>query len=322
MTRAGSQPHNRDDLAEAATWLARLRSDERTGQDELAFRSWLAEDEAHAAAFLHVTDVWEASANMSVHQRRASGDYKHSRRKVLAGSLAVLTATAGGTAAWMLSGKQTYSTRVGERRRVALEDGSSLLLDTDSLATVRMSAERREIELVRGRAHFAVAKDVSRPFMVRAGSQQVIALGTAFDVDRADEETTVVLVEGQVVVRSVDQLSIAPEKVMSPGDRLVFLGEELAVADRPDMAAMSAWQSGRLVFAQETLLSAIAEFNRYNKRKLSVGDPALAAIQVSGVYDANDPEGFARSLGLLLPVASRIDGDRIVLDLNEERKKN
>ena len=318
MTQSAPAPHKRTLVAEAAAWLARLHSDERTGQDEAAFRAWLAEDEEHAAAFLHVTAVWEASASVeALPEPQPSRLRKPSRRAVLVGSLAVLAAGAGGAGAWLLSGPKTYATRVGEQRRVALEDGSSILLDTNSAVRVRMSADRREIELMKGRAHFDVAKDSLRPFLVRAGRQQVIALGTAFDVDREDGHTTIVLLEGQVAVRPLDRLSASPERIMAPGDRLMFRRDELARSDRPDLAAMSAWQSGRLIFAQETLLAAAREFNRYNKRQLIIADPALAAMQVSGVYDVDNPEGFARSAGFLLPIATRIDGDTITLRLIE-----
>ena len=104
-----------------------------------------------------------------------------------------------------------------------------------------------------------------------------------------------------------------PERLMVPGDRLRFRRDELTGADRPDMAVMSAWQTGRLIFAGETLLAAAREFNRYNRRHLIVADSALAAMEVSGVYDVDNPEGFARSIGFLLPVAAQIDGDTITL---------
>lgn len=315
MSETVPLPQQRALVAEAAAWLARLHSDARSGQDEAAFRAWLAEDDSHAAAFLHVTAVWEAVPGLegTPDTPERAGLSWPSRRAVLAGSLAVAAAGAIGGGAWLLRGPRLYSTGIGEQRRVALDDGSSLLLDTDSMVRVRMSAERREIDLMKGRAHFAVAKDSSRPFVVRAGQQQVVALGTAFDVDREDDDTTVVLIEGRVAVRALRRGSASPERLMVPGDRLRFRRDELTGVDRPDMTVMSAWQTGRLIFAGETLLAAAREFNRYNKRHLVVADSALAAMQVSGVYDVDNPEGFARSIGFLLPIAARIDGDTITL---------
>ena len=152
-----------------------------------------------------------------------------------------------------------------------------------------------------------------------AYQQQALAVLTspaahqAFDVDREDDDTTVVLIEGRVAVRALRRGSASPERLMVPGDRLRFRRDELTGADRPDMTVMSAWQTGRLIFAGETLLAAAREFNRYNKRHLVVADSALAAMQVSGVYDVDNPEGFARSIGFLLPIAARIDGDTITL---------
>ena len=47
--------------AGAATWLARLRADDRTAEDEAAFREWLADDPAHAAAFEAMNGVWDVA---------------------------------------------------------------------------------------------------------------------------------------------------------------------------------------------------------------------------------------------------------------------
>ena len=55
--------------AEAAAWLARLRSEERTADDEKGFRAWLAESEAHRAAFEVTNSVFEMAGAA---QRRIS----------------------------------------------------------------------------------------------------------------------------------------------------------------------------------------------------------------------------------------------------------
>jgi transmembrane sensor len=53
-----------------------------------------------------------------------------------------------------------------------------------------------------GQAHFQVAKDKSRPFIVKSGDATVRAVGTQFDVDRKSTGTTVTVLEGRVVVYS------------------------------------------------------------------------------------------------------------------------
>lgn len=55
--------------AEAAVWLARLHTDERTTADERAFRAWLAENEDHAAAFAELTAAWDVAGAYVPDQR-------------------------------------------------------------------------------------------------------------------------------------------------------------------------------------------------------------------------------------------------------------
>lgn len=84
-------------------------------------------------------------------------------------------------------------TRIGETRAITLSDGSRLVLDTTSRARVVFTWAARDIELLDGQAHFEVARDPVRPFRVRTGSAEVVAIGTTFDVAATSTRTTVTL---------------------------------------------------------------------------------------------------------------------------------
>jgi len=73
-----------------------------------------------------------------------------------------------------------------------------------------------------------------------------------------------------------------------------------------------AWAEGRLIFQNDELGKAIAEFNRYNRVQLTVADPALAAEPVSGVFNAADPEAFIAFLKSVTAVEIVRDGDRSI----------
>jgi transmembrane sensor len=75
-----------------------------------------------------------------------------------------------------------------------------------------------------------------------------------------------------------------------------------------------AWTAGRLEFRGESLGEAVAEFNRYNLRQLTLADPALAGLRVGGNFDATDPESFAAALASAFSLRPEITGpDAIVL---------
>lgn len=318
MKKSMLPPEQRSMNAEAAAWLARLHSDQRTLEDEAAFRLWLVKDERHGDAFARVTMAWDIAGSADADREiPPSADRGHSRRAFVLASVVGAIAVAGaGYGTWIHDEPDVYTTAIGEQRRVTLADGSSILLDTNSSLKVRLGQQRREIDLVKGRAHFVVAHDPLRPFTVRAGGQQVVALGTAFDVDHYDDKVEVLLTEGRVAVMPARPVPVRTERILHSGDRLLFQKGVLVRQDRPEMDNMSAWQSGRLIFSQDTFADVAKAFNRYSQRQLVIADPSLAQMQISGAYDAGSPEAFARSAALLLPIRVEVSGQKVILTLN------
>ena len=81
------------------------------------------------------------------------------------------------------------------------------------------------------------------------------------------------------------------------------------------IARALAWQGLRLEFQEMPLGDVVAEFNRYNRRKLLVRDRATAAIVVGGNFRADNADGFVRLLESSFGVTARVEGDEIVLGL-------
>ncbi|MGE0668834.1 MAG: FecR domain-containing protein [Sphingomonadales bacterium] len=295
--------------AEAAAWLARLHSEERTRADEERFRAWLAMDGRHQEAFDLVTLAWDAAGGLKAVARPDRRPPVDRRAAMLAAAALVLVVSVIGAREPARSA--FYSTQPLELRRVVLEDGSAVVLDTGTRIRVDMHRRAREVRMEKGRAHFEVVKDSRRPFSVVAGGEKVVALGTAFDVALDRREVEVTLLSGKVSVAPID--GAAAPRLLKAGDRLVIEDGAVREADRPDMIKMMAWRRGRAGFADETLADAIRQINRYSRRPLVIGDEAVAAMRVSGVYSTTDSEAFAQSIAELLPVTVQVSPSRIVL---------
>src|SRR6185437_8912270 len=90
-----------------------------------------------------------------------------------------------------------YVTSTGEQRRIALPDGSSIDLNTQSHLRVRFSAASRDVELVSGEAVFKVQHNASNPFRVHTRNSVVQDMGTEFAVYlHPDLLTTVSVLNG------------------------------------------------------------------------------------------------------------------------------
>ncbi len=205
---------------------------------------------------------------------------------------------------------QRYATAVGEQRSVVLNDGSVVTLNTSSSIQVTLAKTRRTIKLEAGEALFQVAHDKTRPFDVIAGHTTVRAVGTQFNVDRRASRTTVTVVEGKVSVQNVapdagsnDSGGGGPIPV-SAGEELVVAPQALLRAVAANVAAATAWTQRRLVFEHRPLGEVAAEFNRYNLQQIHIDSARLEAQEVTGTFQANDPDSF-------LDFVAKIPGVRI-----------
>lgn len=177
-----------------------------------------------------------------------------------------------------------YRTAAGEQRAIALEDGSTVLINTQSVVKVRFTRDARDITLERGQALFTVAKDASRPFRVHAGDTVVRAIGTKFDVRRQADRVHVAVVEGVVQVDA---------KRLTSGLAVDVHRGRISEPKPINLTEVSAWPQRRLVFSNSTLQGMAEEFSRYHQKpRIRIEGAGLQARQLSGVFDADSPEAL------------------------------
>ena len=322
MTR-DSDPDTR--RQQAADWFSRLGAPQVSSDDIRHFFEW-RRDPDNARAYERIEALWSSSRRLADDPEIAALTAKtlgHAApptraRAVVSGlwkplaGLACVLVVAGVAGVWALNRPLTYATSVGELRTVQLEDGSRVVLDTDSRIRVRLGRDHRTIFLDSGQALFVVASDKARPFTVQAGETRVTALGTRFDVRRLESGARVTLVEGQVAV-TTERNGRDEGWRLAPGQQVVTAAPRPAVVS-VDANRATSWTTGRLVFEGTPIREAVAEVNRYSTRRIELRAPAIADTSVSGAFDAGDVDGFAAALTDLYGVAVRrtIDGDLIL----------
>jgi transmembrane sensor len=305
--------------AEASAWIIRLHGPHRSADLEAGFRDWLDADPENARQFERVTEVWDAAATPvpgvpRVGHWQAGSPSSAARSWLLAAALAIVLIGAGSWSANYFWLNPTYTTGIGEQRIVRLSDGTRITLNSDSRVAISYRDAERRVRVDRGEAYFDVAKDATRPFLVRAGEHQVRAIGTAFVVRYDGLRTAVTLVEGKVTVSSMPAasttsarpdtgtrtpISVVEETVLIPGQRIVFAQSRAPKLDEPRIDAVTAWRRGEVMLDKTVLAEAIAELNRYDQTTLVIDDPAIAGLQISGIYHTADNETFANMISKL-----------------------
>ena len=196
-----------------------------------------------------------------------------------------------------------FTTTVSGYERARLKDGSTLELNAASAVRVQFTAAERHVQLEAGEAHFAVAHDTARPFIVSAGGIAVRAVGTAFNVRySADGGVEVTVTEGKVRIGQSGPASSASESapLVSAGQRLLLPkhAPPPAVENVAPSALRSAlaWQSRLADFDEAPLADVVARFNSRSRVQLTLADPTLADRRIGGTFALDEAEAFVRLL--------------------------
>ena len=309
----------------AAEWAARLDSAPLSSEEKLTLQAWAAADSrrqgALARAMAILTHFDRARAlgpqfDPRMHRARPAVrlGLRLGRREFMAGGA---VAAGIGVVAVMVPavGAQQYSTAKGEIRSVPLVDGSVIWLNTDSKVRVDYSNAHRGVLLVAGEALFDVAKDRSRPFVVRADDMSVRAVGTSFSVSRLAGQPIEVLVREGIVDMGRRSASTAPVR-LNAGARATAAGAgPVRVSVPGDNAVLRSlsWSKGLLDFDGTTLSEAAATFARYSDQRIVIDDPEIARRSVTGLFSSTNPVGFAQAVALSMNLRTRTEAGAIHL---------
>lgn len=169
-----------------------------------------------------------------------------------------------------------HRTGTGEQRRLALEDGSVIEMNTRTSLSVRYGGAERRIDVAGGEAIFTVHPDPARPFIVTAAGGETRALGTVFAVKQHDDGVCVTCLEGRVEVRRMGSVELDAAQQVTYSD--AGLTQPRAVD--PELAA--SWRRGVLVFQDEPLRGFVGELNRYRPGRIILA--SSTDRHVSGVF--------------------------------------
>lgn len=209
-------------------------------------------------------------------------------------------------------------------RQVALSDGSNVYIDAGASISANLSSRERRIVVIHGRALFEVAHDSQRPFIVSANNTKTVALGTQFEVEKSDSQTTITLVEGSVAVTGFENEVDSPGQVvgsrsiwseqLKPGNQLrVAIGEAGRSRADVDTDGVISWSRGWLVFQGVRLVDAVAEINRYSNKKITLAEDALGELTIAGSFMAGESESIANAVAEILPLRVVDAGSREII---------
>ena len=233
---------------------------------------------------------------------------------------------------WATGSTPYFSTAVAQQRTEVLQDGSVITLGGATQVAIRFSRDARLVALEKGEAFFQVAQDTQRPFSVLIGDSEVRAIGTAFNINRRDNNITVSVIHGTVdVSRQGGEIDLdAGDVAISQLQQRLEQGQELVISQegtvRRDNTAdvferAVAWREGRLAYINERLEYVLQDINRYSAQKIVIGDWELGDLRYTGTVFSNDVEAWLKGLERAFTLRTlEVDGRMVLVRENLSEK--
>lgn len=299
--------------ATASEWALRLSEGELTPSERHAFAQWLAggndrlRQVKEAQAVLRISGALRDSESARLHLNQslpalgagitAATPPLFSRRRALVAGAASLAAGAAFLTMFQprsgpppLDNNAKVATAVGAIERFNLSDRSALTLGASSAVQMAFTDEQREISLHKGKAFFEVVHRDARPFVVKAGSHQVVVTGTMFNAsyNQAKDQLEVAVVEGSVNVGAANRPSAAER--LDIGDVTLFQSGTPRVSRKITADQAAAWRTGVLYFDDATLDDLVLDINGYLPKPLVVESANLSHLTLTAQLPAGDTQ--------------------------------
>lgn len=290
---------------QAIQWMIKLRFNSADDAATAAFEQWLHTSAAHQLAWQRVATTNDDFSQLPAHIGRHAldGARRHISRRE---GLKVLGLLAGAAGLTWLGRDYTplpaliadYRTATGERRWVALNEGSKLQLNSASAIDVALTAQRRLLSLRQGEVLIHTGAD-NRPFWVHTRDGDLRALGTRFLV-REESHGTLLRVQQGAVAVFADRHAAQASQVIKPGEQVLFDRNGIRPAPTNGLDPW-AWSEGVISAHDMRLDDFLAELGRYRNGLVRCSE-AVAALRVSGTYQLDDTDQVLQLLAQSLPV--------------------
>lgn len=300
-------------IQQAANWLTRLHDEDVSEAERRAFETWCQADPRHGVAIERMRGLWGSFDTVPAQPARIAlkraFPTPRARGAQVVGLLGVLLCgwlSLEHMPVWMADQR----TGVGERRQIALADGSQLQLNSNSAVDVKFDGHQRVIELLQGELWVDVAKDAQRPFVVRTDQGTATALGTRYLVKRAaDGSTVVTVIESTVAVKGQASESVK----VTAGQRSVVDHGRAQSAQSIGNADADAWTRGLLKVNDQPLGEVLQTLASYRHGLLRFDAAALGDMRVSGVFKLDDTSAALSALADNLPIQVEYFTDLLVV---------
>jgi transmembrane sensor len=282
-------------------------------------RSWNLANVKEAAAKINVTDEWNAiSEKLSNSDDDTKGKVvalkvRTAYTKVLQIAAAVLLLIVSGLYFYNTN-KASNSLLVSSENTIIeeqLKDGTQVNLNQFSSISYEDAKDGTRKVALQGDAFFDVARDESRPFVIKTEEVDVTVLGTSFYVDAREgqDEIQVIVASGKVEVEAGGK-----KVILTKGEVGTYVksSQTLSEKQNKDVNYM-AWKTNRLVYEEALLEKVVQGLGRTFHADIKLKPAGLKNCTLTATYEGQELGSILRILEKTLNLKATINGERIVL---------
>ncbi len=196
---------------------------------------------------------------------------------------------------WLSAGEDLVEvvTLDGEKREVALPDGSTVWVNQNSRLVYPEAFRERSLDLT-GEAFFEVVRDESRPFTILTGAVTTTVLGTSFNLRAypGEENIEVTVKTGKVAVAAARTTARPAARVeVEAGEAAVFerTAGTLEAQSQP-IANVEAWRTQSLQFSGTSMAEVLETLERLYGVAITVTNSDILRCTVDAGFSDNDME--------------------------------
>lgn len=310
--------------------LRHLKGIECTKEKD-AFRQWISCPE-NVSLYAEIESLWKEiqqkvgsySPDVDFYWKKMEAEinrryskrvyHKFLRPIAVAASILLLVATgtvaywAGKSSSTIQYATQQFSTTTA-KSNVVLPDGSTVLLNRESMLSYNMDDGNRNVQLV-GEGFFEVAKDEKHPFIVHTKELGVKVYGTKFNVRSYafNKETRVSLVEGHIsLLRDNDEIHMKKGQlaVMDKKTRKIRIGEMNEEMD-------TLWKKSSISFNNKPLSEICTYLEKWYDVEIKL-DPRVSKLTYTFTITDEPIEVILQNMSLINPIKYDVDDKKVTI---------
>lgn len=190
-----------------------------------------------------------------------------------------------------------------------LADGSQVWLNAGSSITYPVAfVDKKRTVSISGEAYFEVAKNNKMPFLVNVGNMTVEVLGTHFNINGYEEETSVktTLLEGKVKIIQADK-----SLLLVPGQQAQVSNGSM-VSGSADLDEVMAWKNGFFNFNNSDIKSIMLQLSQWYDVDVTY-QGKISAETFSGIISRTDNISAVLKIMEEAGIKFRMEGRKIIV---------